>query len=164
MKRIAVKSKPIAMPLVCLQKWPAGLKYKEDMTWWKISRLSSSKCRSVRFRASLISTMVKNDPILKLTLMSSGPVWRELNVGYQQTKSAEFFVWYESWLVLPVVWSCGDHSEPQRNTLLVDLQEPVKSQKSCRQPCWQALENEGFLRRRRVFCSTYSFGSFFSLL
>jgi hypothetical protein len=91
MKKVAVTSKLIANPLVCLQNWPARLKYKEVRTWWKSSRMSS-KCRSVRFRASLIKTMVKSDTTLKLTVMFSGPVWRDLNVDHHHTKSAGLFV------------------------------------------------------------------------
>jgi hypothetical protein len=92
MKKVAVTSKPIAMPLVCLQNWPARLKYEEVTTWWKSSRIFSSKCRSRRFRASLISTVVKSDTTLKLIVTSSGPEWRELSVDCQRTKSVEFFV------------------------------------------------------------------------
>lgn len=63
---IGESNKPIAGPLVCIYNWPPKVELEGFRTSWSRFRISFLKCRLVRLKASLISTLVNNESTLKL--------------------------------------------------------------------------------------------------
>jgi hypothetical protein len=60
--------------------WLLKLKKEEVRTWWRSLRISSSKCWLRKFKAPIISTLLKCKATSKLTMMSWGLSHMEPNV------------------------------------------------------------------------------------
>jgi hypothetical protein len=77
--------------------WPRHLfahrtvPWRWSRTWWKSPKTCSSKWRPSRSVVTLIGTLVKNDTMSKLTIMSWVSTWSELK---SWTNSMEFFMWW----------------------------------------------------------------------